>query len=287
MPPRAAPSARQRRLGTELRKMRERAGMSPLAAAEALGTNRTGISNLEAGRFGISEERLRTLAAIYSCTDRPYIDALAKMATLREKGWWEHYRESMPTAALSLAELEHHTRRILTVQILHIPGILQTEEYAKGVLLSDVPRPEPTMLRQRLSFRMRRRDVLDKNDPPHCMFLIHEAALRFISHDPVVALGQAEYLRECSERHNVTIRAIPFNAGIFPNTGISTVYAAGDVERLDTVHLEVPHGNVLLDAESHLEKYRAILKRVQEISLTPQETMLLIESIIHTLRKDR
>ncbi|MCA6094454.1 helix-turn-helix domain-containing protein [Streptomyces sp. SCA3-4] len=283
MPPRPAPTARQQRLGAELRRMREHAGLSAPQAAEQLGTNRTGISNIEAGRFGVSAERVRALARIYACTDRPYVEALAEMAEERGKQWWEEYRGSVIKGAIDVAELEHHARALRTVQIMHMPGPLQTEDYAKAVFATAAPRLTPAELRRRLSFRMRRRDVLDKDTPPTCTFLIHESAMRMQFGGPKVILRQLEHVLEASERDNVTIRAIPFTAGGFPNAGTSTFYAVGAVPQLDTVHLDVAQGSALLDAPAHLSNYRTILDRTEELSLSPSDTRNLVCSIVAEL----
>lgn len=283
MPPRSTPTARQQRLGAELRKLRERAGMSAPQAAEQLGTNRTGISNIEAGRFGVSAERVRSLARIYACSDHQYIAALTDMAEERTKGWWEDYRGAVAVGALDVAELEYHARALRTVHIMHMPGLLQTENYAKAVFATAAPTPAPADLRRRLSFRMRRRDTLDKTNPPTCTFLIHECAMRMEFGGAKVARSQLEHVIEASERDNITVRAIPFKAGGFPNAGTSTVYAFGPVPQLDTIHLDVAHGSALLDAETHLSNYRAILERTQELSLTPGQTRDLLFSIAKQL----
>jgi hypothetical protein len=252
---------------------------APEAAAE-LGTNRTGISNLEAGRFGASAERVRTLARIYACPDKAYIDALAAMAEERVKGWWEEYRGSLPVGWLDLAELEHHAVSLRSMQSMHMPGLLHTEEYAKAVFATAVPELAPVELRRRLSHRMKRRDILDREPPLHCTFLVHEAALRMQTGGSKVAGSQLTYLAEASERDNITVRAITFAAGGFPHAGGSVLYAAGPVPRLDTVQMDTGHGEVLIDADAHLSNYRAILDRIEELCLTPEETRDLILKIV-------
>lgn len=92
MTPRQTPSIRQRRFGAELRRLREAAGMSAPTAAELLGSDRTMISNIESGRFGISEARLRRLASIYECDDVELISCLVTMTGGRKTGWWDEYR---------------------------------------------------------------------------------------------------------------------------------------------------------------------------------------------------
>lgn len=283
MPQKAAPTARQRRVGAELRKMREHAGMNVARAGEQLGADRTRISNMEAGRLGVSDERIRMLAGIYACSDQAYVDALAAMASERGRGWWDEYEGKMAATALDLAELELRAVSLRAVQIMHIPGLLQTEDYAKAVFSIAEPEPTPAQLRVSLSFRLRRRDVLDRDDPPSCTFLIHEAALRMEFGGAKVARGQLESVLEASERDNVTVRAIPFSAGGFPYAGASVTYMYGVVPQLDTVQLDAPTGVMFLDGETHLVNYRRILDRTEELSLTPEDTRDFILAIAQRL----
>lgn len=263
--------------------MRERAGLNGGEAAALLDMDRTRISNTESGRFGVSAERVRTFARAYACPDREYVDALATMADERVKGWWEEYRGTLPPGWLDLAELEHHAKALRSMQVTHIPGLLQTEEYARTVFATTVPELSPVELRRRLSHRMRRRDILDREDPPHCTFLVHEAALRMQFGGRRVTQGQLEYLADASERDNVTVRVVPFSAGAFPIWGISTLYASAAVSALDTVQLDTGYGSVLLDADVHLRNHRAILDRVQELSTQPKEARDLILQIARSI----
>ncbi|MER6140359.1 helix-turn-helix transcriptional regulator [Streptomyces sparsogenes] len=279
----AAPSARRRRLGAELRKMREHAGMTVAYAAQQLGAEGSRVSNIEAGRLGVSEERVRMLAAIYSCGDQAYIDALAAMATERGRGWWEDYRERMAVDALDLAELESHAVSLRAVQIMHVPGLLQTEDYANAVFSTAEPALTPAQLRVNVSFRLRRREVLDRDDLPQFTFLIHEAALRMEWGGPKVARGQLERLLEASEWDNVTVRAIPFAAGGFPHAGASAAYVRGVVPQLDTVQLDTPTGVTFLDGETHLANYRRILDRTERLALAPEDTRAFIQAIAQRL----
>lgn len=272
MPPRKVPTARQRRLGAELRKIREHAGISLTEAATQLGTDRTGMSNVESGRFGVSSERVRTWTSHYGCPDTAYVDALAAMTEERGRGWWDDYRDELPTDLLDLAELEQNAVGLRTVQIMHMPGLLQTEDYARAVFEEAVPPLRAVDLRRLLSYRMKRRDVLDRKTPPVCTFLIHEAALRMRFGGRRVAGGQLDFLLKQSERENVTVRVIPFEAGGFPDAGSSTLYAYGPVAQLDTVQTDTPTGAAFLDAETRLVNYRAVLDRTEERAYSPERS---------------
>ncbi|WP_329027729.1 helix-turn-helix domain-containing protein [Streptomyces sp. NBC_01423] len=284
MASRKAPTARQRRLGAELRRLRERTGLSLNAAAAVLGTDRTTVSNSEAGRSGVSPQRVRSWAACYECPDAAYVDALAAMAAERVSGWWEHYRGELADGALDLAELEHHATAIRSVQIMYMPGLLQNEEYARAVFAEAVPPPNPERLRCLLSHRLRRRDVLDGVGAPTCTFLIHEAALRMTYGGIDVALGQLRHLLEESERDNVAVRVIPFAAGGFPEVGSSTQYVHGPVPQLDTVQTDTATGPAFIDAEVRLVNYRAALDRVERLSLDPEKSRDFIREVAQSVR---
>lgn len=272
MPPRKAPTARQQRLGSELRKIREHAGLTLVEAASQLRTDRTTMSNSESGRFGVSPERVRAWTSHYGCPDTAYVEALVAMAAERGGGWWDEYRNDHSAATLDLAELEHNAKALRAVQIMHMPGLLQTEEYARAVFEEAVPPLSPIDLRRRLSYRLKRRDVLDRPSAPECTFLIHEAALRMRFGGRKVAADQLDYLLKQSERDNVTVRVIPFRVGGFPNAGSSTLYVHGPVAQLDTVQTDTPHGPAFLDAETRLANYRAVLDRTEERSYDPVQS---------------
>ncbi|UZI30349.1 DUF5753 domain-containing protein [Streptomyces sp. VB1] len=279
MPPRKAPTARQCRVGAELRKMRQHAGLALAEAAALLSTDRTAISNTESGRFGVSGERVRAWAGGYACPDEAYVDALAAMADERGRGWWEEYRGDLASGTLDLAELEHHAVGIRAVLIMYMPGLLQNEDYARAVFAEAVPELPPARRRRLLSHRLKRRDVLDRENPPTCTFLIHEAALRMTYGDSGVARGQLEHLLRESERDNVTIRVVPFAAGGFPETGSSTQYVYGPVPQLDTLLTDTAAGPAFLDAETPLRNYRAAMDRVEELSLDPRKSRDFIREV--------
>ena len=187
MPPRKAPTVRQRRLGAELRRLRERAGLGLTEAAPMLGTERTTISNTESGRFGVSAERVRAWADALrmlrpGLCERPCRDGEGEIS-----GWWEDYRGELPPAAARPRGTRTPRDGDRAVQIMHMPGLLQNEDYVRAVFAQAVPAPRRLVSRRQLSYRLRRRDVLGRPDPPDCVFMIHEAALRMVYGDRVPA----------------------------------------------------------------------------------------------------
>jgi transcriptional regulator with XRE-family HTH domain len=283
VPPRSTPTARQRRLGTELRRLRERSGTSVQQAAALLGVDRTRIPNIESGRIGISPERVRTLAQNYACPDPGLVDILASMARERTKGWWEQHRGVLPPALLDLCELEHHAVALHTAVATHIPGLLQTEAHARAVLATaDPPLPEPD-LRARLALRRGRQEVFGRERPPLYEAVVHEAALRMRFGGPEVVRAQLEHLAERSERAGTTVRVIPFAAGGLPGAGQSFTYAAASLEQLDTVQLDSAHGPTLLDAHPKLELYRGLLARLRALALSAEASRDFIRAVARDL----
>jgi transcriptional regulator with XRE-family HTH domain len=270
MPPRSSPTGRQQRLGAELRKLREQAGMSAQAAADLMGLTRSRVSNIEAGRFGVSADRVRTFASAYRCPDEELVDVLAGMAGERRKGWWEQYRGELPSTFLDIAELEWHAASLRTAVIAHIPGLLQTEEHVRAMFeMADPPLPALQVL-ARTTHRLKRQQVLDRDDPPQLKAIIHEAALRMEFGGRKIAKGQLHHILEMSQRESVCVLVIPFEAGGFPGAGQSVIYASGAIPQLDTVLLDTFHGGALIDMEMQLRRYRKLLDRMENLALPPE-----------------
>lgn len=258
--------------------------MSAPTASGHLGTDRTMISNIESGRFGISEERLRRLASIYQCDDSALIDALAQMTGRQKPGWWEEYRGKIPPGFLDVSEIEHHAVRLRTVQTAHLPGLFQTEEHARAVFdlfLPPLPRLEVEL---RVAHRLARQSVLLGDKPTPYTGVIHEAALRMQLGGRRAARAQLEHLLTASDRENVTIAVIPFEAGGYPLMGDSSVlYADAPNRRLDTVHMDSPTGAVFIDSPTQLAHFRTRLDLVEKVALTPEKSRDFVQAIAKDL----
>ncbi|MFD0295881.1 helix-turn-helix domain-containing protein [Streptomyces sp. NPDC127118] len=280
---RSNPTGRQLRFGSELRKLRERAGLTATQAGQLLGVKQNQISNMEAGRIGVSPERVHTLACHYECADEDIVAALGNMTSDRTRGWWEEYREILPAPLLDLAEIEHHARRLRTAVTVHIPGLFQTAEYAREVFRQDVPELSPPDIEHRISFRIKRQAVLFRDSPTPHRAVIHEAALRMQFGGPAVTRKQLQHLLGMGEREHITLQVIPFSAGSFAGSGQSIYYFQGPVPQLDTVNLDQSHGPVFLDAEDQLEKYRVLLGRMETTALDHDGSRDFIHNILRDL----
>lgn len=283
MPARNHPTARQVRLGMELRKLREAVGMSGTEAAAFLGGERSQISHIEAGRWGVSGQRVRRLAGHYSVTDAELIDALVAQAEERGKGWWEEYRGALPPSLLDLSELEHRATYLRSVEMLAVPGILQTEEYARAIFASGVPGIADAELDVRISHRMARRCIFDGNSPSKFEAVIHEAALRIRYGDRKTTRAQLEWLLEVCELPCIAVRIVPFDIDAFIGSAPSMLYAGGAVRQLDTVHVDAADAGIFVDAVPLLERYRTLFGMIESVSLGAAESREFIRRIMREM----
>lgn len=284
MPPRDNPTARQARLGAELRKLRESAGTTARQAAGLLSVDQAKISHIEAGRLGVSEERIRRLATFYSCDDESLIDALCAISREhRGQYWFDEYRGILAPGFLDIAELEHHAIALRCTQSMTLPGLFQTKNYARALFSGVTPKLPADEIEARVEHRMRRVALLDGPTPPPFDAIIHEAALRMRFGGRAVAREQLEHLLAMSTRPAVTIRVIPFTSEDFIEVTQPVLYACGVVPQLDTVQIDSAFGGRFLDADAELRKYRALFEIAEKASLDPEGSRQIIHHIAREL----
>ncbi|MFG2919251.1 helix-turn-helix domain-containing protein [Kitasatospora sp. NPDC048298] len=282
MPPRANPTLRQLRIGTELRKMREAAGLSTTNLSRALGIDRTQVSQIEAAKVGVSPERLRSFAAACKSMNEPLIDALEAIVLDRSKGWWEEYRGTVPDGFLENAELEKTSHELKLWLLTHMPGPCQTLSYASAVfgrVFPPLPRHE---LEARTAFRMQRKADLRRNPKPTTLFIYESVLWTRFGGTPILK-DQLSSLLEDSELPWLTVRVVPFDIETFPGAAENLTYSFGAVPELDTVERESSHGPEYLDAANELNSYRYIFDRTESSALSETDSRDLIHKIAQNL----
>lgn len=280
--PRKQPTARQERLGRELRRLREAAGLTAREAGRLLGVVSVTMSQIESGVAGVSEARVRRMAAQYSCQDAELVDALVEMATCRTRGWWEEYRDVLPPGFLDLAELEHHATSVQEIGTTHVTGPLQTYDYARAVFEFWRPELPAHELEARVEHRMQRKEVLAKDGEAPYTAVLHESVLRTRVADRSVARAQLDEVLAQSERPGVTVRVIPFDVDGFAGASAALLYAEGPVPALDTVQKDTPSGAGFVDSSAQLQAMRTLFRKVESLSLDPGRS----REFIHRLAKE-
>lgn len=269
---RANPTQRQRRLGAELRRLRESSGMSAAEAGSFAGLGQAHMSHIETGRTAIPEAKLRALTTAYGCMDEPLVDALVAMGQATGKGWWLDFRESLDASAIDLAELEATASAHRTFQWVYVPGLLQTPEYMYALMRAGEPDASPAELDRGVEFRQRRQAVLVGDSPPIYHAVIHEAALHMQFVGAEVMRRQIEHLVEMARHPHVRIQILPFAAPAYPaRFGTPFVFFESSVPALGTVYVEHPVSSPFLADQEHLTQFAEALDRLSTVALPPLE----------------
>ncbi|TYC72812.1 XRE family transcriptional regulator [Streptomyces sp. CB01881] len=278
MPPRPNPTLRQRRLGTELRRMREQAGLGGTQLARTLGMSPAQVTQMETGKIGISADRLRTIAAACKCANQPLVDALAGLAATRGKGWWEEYRGVLPTDFLEVAEMEAHSHELYTWATTYIPGLQQTSAYASAVFARITPPLPRHDIDVRTAFRVQRQHVVRSGKTPYVSF-IHEAALRMQFGGPKVLADQLGSLIEDSAQPEISVRVVPFDMDTFPGAGENIMFAEGPVPELATLQMDTAQGVLFFDSPADLASHRTTFARLNSLALSEDDSRKFIRSL--------
>ncbi|GGZ56981.1 hypothetical protein GCM10010344_23730 [Streptomyces bluensis] len=180
-------------------------------------------------------------------------------------------------------EVEHHATALRVAHVINIPGLLQTPDHARALFAQTVPPLKPHEIEHRVSHRVKRQEVLHREQPPPYTAIIHEAALRMRFGDRATTRGQLTRLVETSELGHVTLMVVPFETGPFHTSGQGFDYFHGPVSQLDTVQIDTDHGGELIDSPAPLERYRLVLDRMSATALDPAKSRDFITHLIKDL----
>ena len=196
---------------------RLQAGLTQDQVATAMDWSLSKVIRIEAGSVGISTNDLKALLILYKMVDGEQTDDLVALARAgRERSWQSAYRDVVSPRMLQLIEYEAAALIIRNFQPLVVPGLLQTEEYAKAVLGQFAGTATAARIDAQVDFRMRRQELLDRADMPLLFFILDEAATRRLVGGPAVMRRQVRKLIELAGRPNITVEIVPFSAGVHP-----------------------------------------------------------------------
>lgn len=284
---------RQRRLGFELKHLREKAGLSAGEAAERIGMGRAHLSQIENAKTTILTDRLRELCRLYACKDETYIEALVSMSEATGKGWWTAYKKPMEQDPLNMAELEEKAVALRTYQPLLIPGLFQTAAYARVIF--GTPGLGFDRIEEALEFRMERQRVLTRGEPPAVHAVIHEAALRMRFGPTGVLRDQLLHLIELARLPHITMQIYPFTSRALPALSSGFVHAIPSVSELGTVVLEQFGRFQYLADRRSLTQYGTMFEGLAQYALAPvdvslapeahsvKDSLALIQHLLYTL----
>ena len=275
----AGPTAARIRLGTQLRRLREEAGISQEDAGTAIRSSASKISRMELGRIPIKARDLTDLLALYGATDEAErMSMLALSSDGSVPGWWQAYGGAVPAWVKPYLGLEQAARLIRSYDVQFVSGLLQTPEYARAVF--SLPGASPgERAEQQLAVRMRRQEILYRADPPHLWAVIDESALRRPVGGTAVMRAQIEHLLEISQLRHVNIQVLPFRVvGHAVGGPVILLRFAGD-QLPDVVYLEQLTSAIYPSSPSDLTYYWNLLNQLATEADPPIASSMILDQI--------
>lgn len=276
MPVSATPSVRFRRIGLELRRLREERRMTIKVASVLLRRSTGSLSRIETGYQAIPPRDLEYMLLKYGIEDGPLKEAMLELAAEgRKRGWWHRYASALSPEVMDFISLEADARSIRTYETVLIPGLLQTPDYARALIQGT-----PSEIKRAVEVRIARQAVLNRPDPPAFQAVINEAALWQQVGGAQVMRAQLGRLIEMSER-SIDIRIIPFKTGAAHHglQGPFTILEVGTRGRLTVAITETLHGMSYIEQTEDIRYFADVFDGLHGIALPESDSRALIERI--------
>ncbi|MFD9255351.1 helix-turn-helix domain-containing protein [Streptomyces bottropensis] len=273
------PTVRRRRLGQELRRLRELKGMTAEEVAERLLVSQSKISRLENGRRSISQRDVRDLCGVYEVEDQRVVDSLMQMAKdSRQQGWWHAFGD-VPYSVYIGLETDAASLRVYDPQV--VPGLLQTRPYAEALIAGALPETTPADIDKRVQVRLRRQERISAPESPLRLWtVLDESALRRVVGNRSLVREQLEHLVEQSQLPHVTVQVIPFDMGAHP--GLNGQYAIlefPDASDSSVVYIEGVTSDLYLEKPADVQKYSVMYEHLRAQALNVDQSRQLIADI--------
>jgi transcriptional regulator with XRE-family HTH domain len=251
-------------LGTQLRKLREARGLTAAQAGHAIRGTASKISRIERGHTAAKPRDVADLLTLYGVTDEAERD---KMLTLARQtsvpAWWAQYNDLLPKWLELYIGLEEAASLIRAYEAQFVHGLLQTEDYARAVIVLSNAHAPGEEIDRRVSLRMERQQLLTRPGAPDLWAVLDEAALRRSPEQPSVMRAQLEYLLELADLPNVTLQIVPFCAGTYAAAGGPfTILRFPYPDMPDVVYLEHLNSAQYLDQPRHVDDYRTVMDQL-------------------------
>jgi transcriptional regulator with XRE-family HTH domain len=282
--PRSAPTVGQVVLGRRLLDLRERAGLKREEAARVLRVTAATVRRMEMAEVTLKIPYLQLLLKSYGVSDDE-ADAFVMLAEeANQPGWWQRFHDILPGWFSMYVSLEGAAALIRSYEPHFVPGVLQTEEYARGVMHSGaVGQTRPEDIERHVALRMQRQELLTREGAPRFWAVMDETALRRPVGGPEVMRGQIDRLLEATTLPNVTLQVAPFSSGPHAGTyGPFVLFRFAMPELPDMVYSEYLTGAVYLDARTEVATHLEVMDRMAAQAATAHRT----KEILLDLRKE-
>jgi len=278
---RGSPTLRRRQVGIQLRRLREAAGVTIDQVAEQLECSASKISRIETGQTGVTPRDVRDMAAVYGVPVEEAELLLRFAREARQKGWWQLYGTVLTSAYVGLEAAADSVR---SYEALVVPGLLQTEDYARAMIRTGRPDIDTEEAEKRVRVRMNRQSLLTQDDPIDLWIVLDEAVL----HRPVggraVTRNQFDHLVRTADLPNVTLQVLPFATG--PHAGMDgtfTILLYEESAGQNLVFVSNAAGGLFLEKEEELQRYSFVFDHLRASALDPDDTIAMIVGLAKEL----
>jgi transcriptional regulator with XRE-family HTH domain len=281
------PIVGRRRLRFALRQAREAAELTQEQVAAQMDWSLSKLIRIEAGTVSVSTNDLKALLALYRISDSAQIEELVELARAsRQRTWLAGYKDQLASYRVSFIGLEAETSTLSSFNPLLVPGLLQTETYARAVIAELAPHegtPEP--IEPLVDVRMRRQqEVLGRREPPRLMVLMDEAVLRRPVGGWRAMREQFRQLVEAAEQPNISLRILPFSTGPYPAMyGPFTILDFPEETDTPVVFLENAFSGDVIERVEEVSAYRGMFDQMWQRALTEEDSADLIKELIRRI----
>ena len=278
---RQTPTVRLRRLAAELRSLRASSGLTRETIVERTGINAATLYRIEHGRVRPQTRTLRTLLDLYGADQEQQAELVALLRDARQRGWLHAFQSELPEHYTTYIGFEGEADSVWNYESLFIPGLLQTEDYARAVIRGGLPNASREEVERRVEVRMERQALLRNDSALNLWSIVNEAALRREVGGREVMQAQFRYLMEASELPHVTFQVIPFAAGAHPGMpGSFILLEFGDAAIPDVIYVDTMAGELFLEEEADVRRYRLIFEHLRAVAASPEASLSLVTAAI-------
>lgn len=274
------PTLRLRRLGLELKRLRELAGLTADEAATTLDCHGSKISRIENGRSAVRPRDVRDLLGRYGVTDKSAVARLEGLARHgRDRGWWQDFGDAVTPDYVDYISLEAGAIGLDTFETMLVPGLLQTPEYMRAVFAAHLTPLSDEQIEARIHLRSLRQKALDRSESPLALWaVVHEAALRAPVGGSREMRAQLGVLRERAAQRNITVQVLPLESGAHAGMhGSFGILRYPESDDLDVVFAEHLTGALYIEEPSQVIRHLETFDHLRATAMSPRATLAFIE----------
>ncbi|MDT0318422.1 helix-turn-helix transcriptional regulator [Streptomyces sp. DSM 44918] len=281
-----ASTFRSRRLGADLRELREKSGIGSEAVAEEMGFSRPKLSRIEGGEVRVSKNDLKALLHLYGVDDKARQEAFFQAAREAHKhGWWRAYQDTLPRTYSEYISLEADAVEIKNFEPILIPGLLQTEAYTRAVIHTNPAVLPPADIDERVKVIRERQTVLERKSPARLWAVIGESAIRQTVGGVNVMREQLTHLSGMTAYQHIVIQVLPHTAGAHAGlTGAFVVF--GLPQDPSVVCVENMTGTLYMDSPGERQSYGDAFDHLRAAALNPADSFALIQRVAEEMREE-